>query len=135
MKIAYYVGTFNKEDGVSRVILALIRESQKKGIESLIVTGKSNNRPTSSVPIIQVPAFTIPLYKQYKIPFPVMMAFEKKLDEFNPDLIYVHSPDFGALAAVKYARTRNIPVIATHHTDFGRYLSYYHLSAFLKGLI
>lgn len=61
-----------------------------------------------------------------------MMAFEKKLDEFKPDLIYVHSPDFGALAAVRYAMTRNIPIITTHHTDFGRYLSYYHLSALQK---
>jgi glycosyltransferase involved in cell wall biosynthesis len=130
MKIAYYAGTFNKEDGVSRVILALIREARKNGIESLVITGRSNNKPMSSVPIIQVPAFTIPLYKQYRIPWPIMKSFEKELDEFKPDIIHINSPDIGALAVLKYARTRKIPIVATHHTDFGRYLSYYHLAAF-----
>lgn len=130
MKIVYYTGTFNKEDGVSRVILALIREAQKKEIDSVVVTGKSNNNPESPVPIIKVPAFTIPLYRQYKIPWPIIKRFAKNLDQFKPDVIHVNSPDLGALAVLKYAKSRGIPVIATHHTDFKRYLSYYHLSAF-----
>lgn len=127
MKVAYYTGTLSKEDGVSRVILALVREAKKKGIESLIITGRSDNKPLSPVPIIQVPAFTLPLYRQYKIPWPIMRKFEKELDEFKPDIIHINSPDFGALAVLKYARARNVKIVATHHTDFGRYLSYYHL--------
>lgn len=130
MKVAYYTGTFNKEDGVSRVILALIREAQKKGIDSIVVTGKSDNNPKSPVPIIQIPAFAFPLYKQYKTPWPIIKKFAKDLDEFKPDIIHINSPDPGALAVLKYAKSRGIPVVATHHTDFRRYLSYYHLSAF-----
>jgi glycosyltransferase involved in cell wall biosynthesis len=42
--------------------------------------------------------------------------------------------DTSAWAAVKYAKKYAIPIIATHHTDFSRDLSYYHV-AFLRPLV
>jgi glycosyltransferase involved in cell wall biosynthesis len=134
MKIAYFLGTFKKEDGVTRVLLALIRENQKRGIESIIITGWSEDSSIVSVPIIEVPSFIFPFYKEYKIPYPGISGFEKKLCEFNPDIIHVHSPDPASWAAVKYDRKYKIPIVATHHTNFFCYLPYYHAS-FLKPIV
>jgi len=134
MKIAHFIGTLKKEDGVTRVILALVNEAQKKGIDSIIVTGFAEDESISPVPIIQIPAITFPLYKEYRIPLPGMRGFEKKLTEFKPDIIHVHSPDTSAWAAVKYAKKYKIPIIATYHTNFAKYLSYYHLS-FLESFV
>jgi glycosyltransferase involved in cell wall biosynthesis len=134
MKIAYFLGTLKKEDGVTRVLLSLINEAQKKEDPSIIVTGWAEDESISLVPIIQVPSFVFLLYKDYKIPLPGMSGFEKKLDEFKPDIIHVHSPDPSAWAALKYANKHNIPIIATYHTNFNRYLSYYHLS-FLSPIV
>jgi len=128
MKIAYFIGTLKKEDGATRVLLALICEAQKKGIESVIVTGWAEDESISPVPIIQVPAIIFPFYKEYRLPLPGMRGFKKQLDEFKPDILHVHSPDTSAWAALKYSKKRQIPIIATYHTDFVSYLTYYHLS-------
>jgi|AntAceMinimDraft_18_1070375.scaffolds.fasta_scaffold23390_1 glycosyltransferase involved in cell wall biosynthesis len=134
MKIAYFIGTLKKEDGVTRVLLALIDEGRKKGIESVIVTGWAEDASISSVPIIEVPSIIFPLYKAYRISLPGISKFKKQLDEFQPDLIHVHSPDTIAWSALRYAKKRNVPILATHHTNFCKYLSYYHLG-FLRPLV
>jgi phosphatidylinositol alpha 1,6-mannosyltransferase len=81
-----------------------------------------------------VPSVIFPLYKEYRLPLPGIREFSKKLDEFKPDLIHLHSPDTIAWAALKYAKKRKIPIMATHHTNFYRYLAYYHLR-FLKPVV
>jgi len=133
MRIAYFIGTLKKEreDGVTRVLLYFVRLAQKSEIESIIITGWVQDKSESPVEVISVPSIVFPLYTDYKLPLPGMAGFEKKLDKFKPDIIHVHSPDTIAWAALKYAKKRHIPIIATHHTEFGKYLAYYHL-AFLK---
>lgn len=134
MNIAHFIGTFKKGDGVAQVILALIREAKKHAIESIIVTGYAEDPAMSPVPVIEIPSIVFPLYKEYKVPLPGMAGFEKQLCKFQPDIIHVHSPDTSAWAAVKYAKKYKIPIVATHHTDFSRDLSYYHVS-FLRPLV
>jgi len=129
MKIAYFLGTLKVEDGVTRVILALIREGQKKGVQSIIVTGYAEDPSISPVPIIQVPSFAFPLYKEYKLALPGTQGFKESLDEFGPDVIYIHSPDTIAWAALRYSKKNKIPIIASYHTHFGKYLPYYYLSS------
>jgi phosphatidylinositol alpha 1,6-mannosyltransferase len=128
MKIAYFIGTLKKEDGVTRVLLALIREAQKKEFGSVIVTGWAEDASISPAPVIQVPSIIFPLYKEYRLSLPGIRGFSRQLDEFQPDIIHLHSPDTIAWSALKYAKKRKVPIMATYHTDFGRYLAYYHLS-------
>jgi len=134
MKIANFVGTLKVEDGVTRVVLTLIREAQKKGIESIIITGWAEDASMSPVPVIQVPSVIVPVYKEYRLSTLGIREFSKKLDEFRPDIIHVHSPDTIAWAALRYARKRKIPIVATHHTGFDKYLAYYHAD-FLKASV
>jgi len=134
MKIAYFLGTLKKEDGVARVLLALTNEAKKRGMESVIITGYAEDESISPVPVIQIPSLIFPLYKEYRIPLPGMRGFEKVLDEFKPDILHVHSPDTIAWAALKYAKKNKLPIIATYHTNFCHYLSYYHLSS-LQSLV
>jgi len=129
MKIAYFLGTLKKEDGVTRVLLSLVNEAKIRGIESIIITGWAEDESISQVPVIQIPSLIFPLYKDYRIPLPGTHGFKKLLDEFKPDIIHVHSPDTIAWSALKYARMNKIPIVATYHTNFCRYLSYYYLSS------
>lgn len=134
MKIAYFIGTFKKEDGVTSVLLKMSEAAKNEGHKNIIVTGYVEDRSLSPVEVIEVPAVTFPLYKDYKLPLPGQKGFAAKLDEFKPDIIHVHSPDPIAWAALKYAKGKKIPIIATYHTDFIKYLPYYHLSL-LKPLV
>lgn len=134
MKIAYFIGSLIKEDGVSRVLIKMASAAKDAGLESVIVTGYVEDASISPVPIIEVPAITFPLYKAYKLPMPGKKHFETELDKFAPDIIHVHSPETLAFAALKYAHAKKIPIVATHHTDFVRYLPYYHLSLLAPAL-
>lgn len=134
MKIVHFLGTLKKEDGVNRVLLSLIKEEKKRGVESIIVTGWVEDESISPVPVVQIRSFILPFYKEYRIPLPGMHGFEKILNEFKPDIIHIHSPDPSAWAALKYSKKNKIPIVATYHTNFCRYLSYYHLS-FLQPLV
>jgi glycosyltransferase involved in cell wall biosynthesis len=42
----------------------------------------------------------------------------KKLDEFNPDIIHIHSPFTLSQGLIRYAKKRNIPLCITIHTKF-----------------
>ena len=61
MKIAHFLGTLKKEDGVTSVIISLTKEAQKKGIDTIIVTGWAEDESITPTPIIQVPSFIFPL--------------------------------------------------------------------------
>ena len=133
MRAAYFIGTLKKQDGVTRVLLALINEARKKNIESVIITGWAEDVYSSSscsVPVIQIPSIIFPLYKAYRLALPGLGKFKKQLDQFRPDIIHLHSPDTIAWSALKYAKKRRVPIVATHHTDFCKYLDYYHLGFF-----
>ena len=128
MKIAYFIGTLRVQDGVAKVLLRMAEYAHKHGHEAVIITGYAEKEVISPVPVWTVPSVVFPLYKAYRLPKPGMHGFKVRLDEFKPDIIHLHSPDTIAWAALKYARRNNIPIMATHHTAFDRYLPYYHLN-------
>ena len=130
MKIAYFIGTLKKEDGVGIVLMNMIREANAKGHTCIVVTGWAEDATMVAAPVVEVPSVVLPIYTDYKIPLPGMKGFEKELDAFAPDVIHVHSPDPVAWAALKYAQKNHIPILATHHSDFARYLSYFHIASF-----
>ena len=60
---------------------------------------------------------------------------------FAPNMVHIASPDFSARAAVKWARGRDIPVLASVHTRFETYPRYYRMGflepvveAYLRGI-
>jgi phosphatidylinositol alpha 1,6-mannosyltransferase len=130
MKIGHFIGTLRKEseDGVARVLLSLVREARRRGIENIIVTGWVQDKAESPISVIEVPSVALPVYKAYKVPLPGIAAFEEELDRFNPQVLHVHSPDVIAWSALKYAKKRQLPVVATYHTNFSRYRPYYHIT-------
>ncbi len=128
MRIAFFIATIKKQDGAVRVLLDLVREAKRHGIESIVVTGWTKDPENVPVPTIVVPSMKFPLYPEYRFPVRGERSFEKELDAFHPDILHIHSPDTGAWSALKYAKKRKLPVVATHHTDFPKYLSYYHLN-------
>lgn len=130
IKVAHFIGTLKKEDGAARSLLAIVEQGRNEDINSVIITSWVEDKAISTVPIIQVPSIIFPLYRDYRLPLPGMAAFRKQLDQFEPDLIHLHSPDPSAWSALNYARENDIPIMATHHTDFCQYLPYYHLDFF-----
>lgn len=130
MRIAHFIGTLRTEgDGVARVLLTLAREGRRRGTEAVIVTGHAEDPTRSPVPVLLVPSVVWPFYRAYRYPLAGRRTIRRLLDEFRPEVLHVHSPDTMAFAAAREGRRRGLRVVATHHTDFVRYLAYYHLPA------
>ena len=53
----------------------------------------------------------------YKIPY-ITKEFKKTLNEYDLDIVHIHSPFFVGKEGLKYAKERNIPVISTLHSQF-----------------
>ncbi len=134
MRIAFTVGNLIRDfDGVSRVVYKYIESLKEKGVEFIAFSQIVPSQKEQVVPMFKVPSFALPLYKRYRVSVfskPILVA---ELKKFRPDIIHVHSPDPLGRDAANYGQKHKIPVVATHHTRFEAYLSYYNLS-FLTNL-
>lgn len=130
LRVAYFAGSMKHgQDGVTRVLYKIIEQLNKHGIQNIffspIIPGESE-QPTR---MYEVPSFTFPAYKEYKIAAPGIKWFEDNLRKFNPDILHINSPCLLGYAAVKYGLKNNIPVVATYHTHFPSYAKYYKVKA------
>jgi glycosyltransferase involved in cell wall biosynthesis len=71
--------------------------------------------------------FTVPSVS-FVGPYRLALGFgpaKADLIRFRPNLIYISTPDLLGLAALHFARRRNIPAVATFFTHYGTYLRHY----------
>ena len=55
----------------------------------------------------------------YSLPIPKMdITFQNDLNKYNLDIVHIHSPFSVGEAGIKYAKTHNIPVIGTMHSQY-----------------
>ena len=71
----------------------------------------------------------IPGRAEYRLPLAVPARVRRDLEQFNPNIVHVSSPDIVGHRAVSWARRHKIAAVASVHTRFDTYLAYYHLQA------
>lgn len=114
-------------DGVTRVLFRLIDWLNENDINNIFISSEIPSKNEQMTDYFEVPSFPVPFYKDYKFAYPGLKTFEKKLNEFKPDIIHINSPCSLGLAAIKYGEKYNIPVVATYHTHFPSYAKYYNI--------
>jgi len=104
-------------DGISTYINELLECSEKRGDQQLVLTTIPHNTNLKRKVIHKVPVYTfphIPVLSSRKFKFAVPRKMGKVIDEFNPDLIWIHTiGPLGVFAARK--AKNNYPVIYTKH--------------------
>lgn len=91
--------------------------------------------PTSKQPAIQhqgqlipVPSISAPGRPDYRVSLGLPSHVREHVEAFEPAIIHIATPDLLGRKALLYAKKRGLPVVATYHTHFSSYLSYYKLS-------
>jgi glycosyltransferase involved in cell wall biosynthesis len=122
-------------DGANKALNRLVEYLQRNGATVRVYS------PTVRHPafqpqghLVSLPSLPIPGRGEYRIPLGLSARVGADLERFAPDLLHVASPDFAARAAVRWAKKRGIPVLASVHTRFETYASYYRLG-FLEVVI
>lgn len=134
MRIALFTETFlPKIDGIVTRLRHTIDHLQKMGDEVLIVTPDLGLKDYNGSKVFGVSGFPLPQYPELKIALP-RPAIGRELDHFRPDLIHVVNPAVVGLGGIYYAKTRQLPLVASYHTHLPQYLQHYGLGM-LEGLL
>ncbi len=132
MKIAIFSDTFFPQiNGVSRVLGKYLDYMDKNGIEYILFAPEKDERPFKGT-IISLGGVKFPLYPELKISLPSQAKLKKHLDDFQPDIVHLITQFSIGLAGMRYAKSQHLPIIASYHTNFDQYLSFYHLPFLVK---
>lgn len=132
LRIALFSGNYNYvRDGANQALNRLVRYLLAQGAQVRVYS------PTTETPafepagdLVSLPSISIPGRAEYRLStgLPPQVRFD--LAAFKPNILHISSPDIAAHRAVTWARHRKIPVVASVHTRFETYLSYYNLEFF-----
>lgn len=136
LRIALFSGNYNMTvDGANKALNRLVEFLQRQGAVVRVYS------PTTDQPafepqgtLVSVPSIAIPTRAEYRLALGLSGEVRQDLETFAPHVLHIASPDFAARAAVRWARQRGTPVLASVHTRFETYPRYYKLG-FLEGAV
>ncbi|URD60849.1 glycosyltransferase family 1 protein [Sphingomonas sp. KRR8] len=133
LRIALVSGNYNYvRDGANQALNRLVGYLLRQGAQVRVYSPTVDQPafpPTGD--LVSLPSVALPGERdEYRMPLGLPARVRKDLDEFRPNIMHVASPDVSSHRAVSWARRRDLPVIASVHTRFETYLTYYHLQAF-----
>jgi len=129
MRIALATGNYHHvPDGVALTLNRLVAYLLDHGHEVLVFAPEVPDPPIKHVGrMVAVPSFPMPGRNEYRITWGLGPKGYDAIREFKPDLIHLATPDMAAIQLIFWAKTRNIPVVASYHTHFTSYMGYYRL--------
>lgn len=136
MRLAIFTDTYEPEvNGVARTLGRWTDFLRRQGIEVMVFAPDPAMDNTSMQTSIQVQRFTsFPffLYPECRLAVPNPVPVRRALQLFQPTLIHVATPFNMGLFGIHYAKKYRIPLVASYHTHFDRYLPYYNLQWMAK---
>jgi glycosyltransferase involved in cell wall biosynthesis len=134
MRIALFTETFlPKVDGIVTRLKHTIEHLQRQGDEVLVFCPDGGLQSYHGAKIHGLSAFPLPLYPELKLALP-RSEIGHQLAQFQPDAIHVVNPAVLGLAGIFYAKSMQVPLVASYHTHLPKYLHHYGLGM-LEGLL
>jgi glycosyltransferase involved in cell wall biosynthesis len=138
LRIALFSGNYNyTRDGANQALNRLVGSLLARGAKVRVYSPKVANPDFEATgDLVGVPNVPMPVKGrgEYRMPTRLGAAVKRDLEAFAPDIVHLSSPDPAAHAALRWARARGLPVLASVHTRFETYPRYYNM-AFLEPLI
>ena len=129
LRVALFSGNYNYvRDGANQALNRLVDYLLRQGVSVRVYSPTVENPafpPTGD--LVDIPAIPIPGREEYRLPIAIPPRVKRDLKEFDPNIVHVSSPDFVGHRAVTWARRHKIAAVASVHTRFETYLSYYRL--------
>ena len=130
LRIALFSGNYNMTvDGANKALNRLVGYLLDQGAQVRVYSPTIENpgfEPTGD--LVSVPSVVIPNRPEYRIPLSFSRLVRRDIEDFDPNVVHISSPDRVSRQAAAWARRRNIPVLASVHTRFETYFRYYNLS-------
>ncbi len=127
-RIALFAGAYNHiSDGVALTLNRLVRYLESRGAKVLIFAPTTNKPPAldHNGTLISVPSIPVPGRSDYRLSVGISRKGWSRLEAFAPNLVHIATPDYAGAQALKWAKSRQIPVVSSFHTHFTAYLKYF----------
>ncbi|MEB3103782.1 glycosyltransferase family 4 protein [Ferviditalea candida] len=129
MRISLFTDTFPPQvNGVSLTLERLVHHLEHRRIPHLVLAPETEEQDLFSSNILRFSSFPFFLYPECRIALPNYFSIRNHLQQFKPDLIHVATPFNMGLIGRYYGKKYHIPMVASYHTHFDRYLDYYRLN-------
>jgi glycosyltransferase involved in cell wall biosynthesis len=134
MRIALFTETFlPKVDGIVTRLSHTVDHLQRLGNQVLVVSPDGGLTEYKGAKIYGIPGFPLPLYPELKLALP-RPSMRQVLETFQPDLIHLVNPAVLGLGGLYYAKSLDVPLVASYHTHLPKYLEHYGLGM-LEGVL
>lgn len=122
MRIAFFTETFlPKIDGVVTRLVRTLEQLAALGHEALLFAPHDPPESYAGHRVIRVPALPFrPWYPELFLGLP-RPRLGRELDRFHPDIVHVVNPVVLGLWGTALAKQRNLPLLASYHTDITQY--------------
>lgn len=128
MRLALFTDTFVPQmNGVALTLGRFTDYLNRRGVEHLVFSPKSTADTVYSDPIRPITSIPFFLYPEVRLALPRLITIRTELERFRPDLLHLATPFNLGLCGLHYARKHHVPHVASYHTHFDRYLSYYRM--------
>jgi glycosyltransferase involved in cell wall biosynthesis len=142
MRIAYFTDTYLPEiNGVTNTLSMLGNYLDTLCIPQLVIapfyeevnTGNYTLRhPCNNIyrKVHRFKGITISISPKSRLAIPAFRDINKICDDFKPDIVHVTTELGIGFRGMRYAISRNIPIVMSYHTDYCKYLRYHNLEFF-----
>jgi glycosyltransferase involved in cell wall biosynthesis len=130
MKVAIFTDTYYPQiNGVVKTLTKFTEYLDENGIDYKVIAPKFDGFYDEDK-VIRIKSFKFILYPECRITVPYYQFICKQMDGFKPDIVHVMTEFCMGVCGMKYAKSRNIPVVSSYETNIPQYMEYYHLKAF-----
>jgi glycosyltransferase involved in cell wall biosynthesis len=139
MKIAYFTDTYTPEvNGVSNTLSRLGAYLDEKRIHHTVFAPAYENEETlphgdrhsAYRNLYRFKGLKTRFSPESRLAFPAFWEIDEICDDFKPDLVHVSTELGIGFRGMRYAVTRNLPLVMSYHTNYGKYLRYFDLEPF-----
>ncbi|MEX2364023.1 MAG: glycosyltransferase family 1 protein, partial [Balneolaceae bacterium] len=132
LRVALFTGNYNHiKDGVSLTLNRLVAFLEQQGIP-VLVFGPTIKNPAiqHNGRLVSLPSIRMPVSGrgEYRVPIGMSIHAEKELEDFQPTLIHIATPDVSGYKALKWGLRNRVQVVSSYHTHFTSYFKYYGLT-------
>jgi glycosyltransferase involved in cell wall biosynthesis len=129
MRVALFTDTYLPDvNGVANTLGRWVHYLESRGVECKVFAPSSEGAQQAGSSIVER-FYSLPflLYPECRMAIPNPIHINKTLKAFQPDLVHVATPFNLGLVGLHYAKKNNVPIVASYHTHFDQYLSFYKL--------
>lgn len=115
---------FPQVNGVSRTLGQLVRHLCGQGDEVQLVH-PDYGAPKVFDRTVLVPSFSLPFYKELRLPRPPFRGVHRAIEAFAPDIVHIATEATLGLSILRHTLRHGTPVVSSFHTNFDQYSAHY----------